>query len=325
MTPTSIAIALGSIAVVLMAFSATDSASPSAALIFGATASADLAVLAAIWAVVGVRLRIRTLLTGASVGLVAALALFLLLLLPIAMLSPAFEHELRDFVLSPTAFVDGDSLDLFLVLLAVVVAPITEEPAKALGGLVARPTTRRAALLTGATAGAGFAIFENLGYSAAAAADADVWREVLILRSLSGALHPLATALVVLGFFEWRRRARPRAAWTGLAAGVAVHALWNGTAVVLDIVQFGAQTQELPAAARPAALIYTGALGIVLGVVFLAVAREVRKREPFQAPGMPPPPPVAPRPFVERRAWAGLGVAAGIPALIAAVVYPMIF
>jgi hypothetical protein len=59
--------------------------------------------------------------------------------------------------------------------------------------------------------------------------------------------------------------------------------------------------------------------------VFLAVAREVRKREPFQSPGMPPPPPVAPRPFVERRAWAGLGVAAGIPALTAAVVYPMIF
>jgi RsiW-degrading membrane proteinase PrsW (M82 family) len=325
MTPTSIAFFLGSIAVVLMAYSGTDSAAPSTALIFGATASADLAVLAGIWAVLGVRLRLRTLLTGASVGLVAALALFLLLLLPIAMLSPAFEHELRDFVLAPPAFVDGGSLDLFLILVAVVVAPITEEPAKALGGLVARPTTRRAALLAGATAGAGFAIFENLGYSAAAATDADLWREVLILRSLSGALHPLATALVVLGVFEWRRRARPRAAWVGLAAGVGVHALWNGTAVVLDIVQFGARTEELPAGARPAALIYTGALGIALGLAFLAVAREVRRRDPVLAPGMPPPAPVAPRSFVERRAWAGLGVAAGIPALTLAVVYPMIF
>jgi len=323
--PIAIAFLLGGIAVILMAYSATGAAEPSTALIFTATACADLAVLAAIWAVLGVRLRLRTLLTGAAVGLVAALALFLLLLLPIAMVSDAFEDRLRDFVRSPTAFVDGNSIDIFLVLVAVVVAPVTEEPAKALGAMFAKPATRRAAFLTGATAGAGFAIFENLGYSAAAAGDATVWREILILRSLSAALHPLATALVVLGIVEWRARRRPRTIWLGLLAGVAVHALWNGTAVVLDVVQFGAETGALPGGARPAALIYTGALGIAMGLVLLAAAREVRKREPMMEPGMPPPPPIAPRPFLERRAWAGLGFAAAVPVLTIAVVHPMIF
>jgi RsiW-degrading membrane proteinase PrsW (M82 family) len=323
--PTAIAFLLGGVAVVLMAYSTTDAAKPSTALIFSAIACADLAVLAAIWAVLGVDLRLRTLLTGAFVGLVAALALFLLLLLPIAIVSPGFEDRLRDFVRSPTTFVDRNSIDMFLVLVAVVVAPLTEEPAKALGAMFAKPTTRRTAFLAGATAGAGFAIFENLGYSAAAAADATVWRETLILRSLSGALHPLATALVVLGVVEWRARRRPRAIWLGLGAGIGIHALWNGTAVVLDVVQFGTEAGELPGIARAAALIYTGALGVAMGLVVLAVAREVRKREPMLEPGMPPPPPIAPRPYLERRAWAGLGLATGVPVLTIVVVYPMVF
>ena len=152
--PTAIAFLLGGAAVVLMAYSTTDAAEPSTALIFGATAAADLAVVAAIWAVLGVDLRLRTLLTGAFVGLVAALALFLLLLLPIAIVSAGFEDRLRDFVRSPTTFIESHSIDVFLVLLAVVVAPLTEEPAKALGGMFAKPTTRRAAFLAGATAGA---------------------------------------------------------------------------------------------------------------------------------------------------------------------------
>jgi RsiW-degrading membrane proteinase PrsW (M82 family) len=323
--PVAIAFLLGGIAVVLMLYSTTDAAEPSTALIFVTLACADLAILAAVWAVLGVKLRIRTLLTGAAVGLVVALALFLLLLLPIAIVSETFEERLRDFVRAPTAFVDGNSIDIFLVLVAVVVAPVTEEPAKALGAMFAKPATRRAAFLTGATAGAGFAIFENLGYSSAAAGDATVWREILILRSLSAALHPLATALVVLGIVEWRSRRRPRAVWLGLAAGIAIHALWNGTAVVLDVVQFGAASGELPDAARPAALIYTGALGVAMALILLAVAREVRKREPMMEPGMPPPPPIAPRPFLERRAWAGLGFAAAVPILTIAVVYPMVF
>jgi RsiW-degrading membrane proteinase PrsW (M82 family) len=308
-----------------MGYSATDDAQPTTALIFAATACADLAVLAGIWGVLRVSFRPRTLLTGAFVGLVAALALFLLLLLPIAMAFPAFEHRLRDFVLSPTAFIEGGTVDLFLVVVAVVVAPITEEPAKALGAMFAKPNTRRTAFLAGATAGTGFAIFENLGYSAAAATDPRLWREVVVLRSLSAALHPLATGLVVLGVFEWRAQRGRRRLWLGLCAGAAVHALWNGTAVALDIVQFGAGRGELPEAARVGALLYTGGLGIAMALVLLAVAREVRKGDPFWEAGTPPPPPLAPRGFIERRAWAGLGVAAVIPALTVVVVYPIIF
>jgi RsiW-degrading membrane proteinase PrsW (M82 family) len=131
----------------------------------------------------------------------------------------------------------------FLVALVevAVVAPLVEEAVKPLVTLplVRLFERRRDALLLGAVAGAGFAALENTLY---ATAGLPIWVGILAVRALGGAVHPLGTGLVTLGWHGVLRR-QPGAGlrWlSGYGLAVGIHALWNG-ALVLLLALLGAQ------------------------------------------------------------------------------------
>lgn len=131
----------------------------------------------------------------------------------------------------------------FLIALVefAVVAPLVEEAVKPLVTLplVRKLERRRDALLLGAVAGAGFAALENTLY---AMAGLPIWAGILAVRALGGAVHPLGTGLVTLGWHGLLRR-QPGAGlgWlSGFGLAVGIHALWNG-ALVLLLALLGAQ------------------------------------------------------------------------------------
>lgn len=126
-------------------------------------------------------------------------------------------------------------------LSAAIVAPLTEEPAKALI-LLALARSRHFDNITdgfvyGAAAGLGFGVSENLLYfmSVANADGLGAWAANIIVRTLySAMMHAGATSLVgaALGF------AKLRGWWAtlfvvpfGLALAMGMHALWNGLIV----------------------------------------------------------------------------------------------
>lgn len=85
--------------------------------------------------------------------------------------------------------------------------------------------SRRETFLVGAIAGAGFATLENIFFAGSAAQS---WAGILILLLLGGAIHPLCSGLVALG---WRGILRGESnAWLNWLArfgiAVALHALW---------------------------------------------------------------------------------------------------
>lgn len=120
---------------------------------------------------------------------------------------------------------------LALVELAII-APLAEEFAKPLAilPLIRHAPEPRHAFLLGAAAGAGFAALENVLYTGFGV---NVWGGIVVLRALGAAVHPLATGLVALGWYEIFHPAGREHPWLsrfGLAAGV--HALWNGGIVL---------------------------------------------------------------------------------------------
>jgi len=120
----------------------------------------------------------------------------------------------------------------------VVLAPLLEEPAKALALLLLARTARFESttdgFVFGAAAGLGFALSENLIYfhGAADAGDGALLAGVLALRTLYSALmHAVATAAIgaAVGYVKFRNgRRRVLVPLLGLAVAVGVHALWNG-------------------------------------------------------------------------------------------------
>ena len=153
---------------------------------------------------------------------------------------------LVDIVLSPAlAFFDPVSAD---ALSSVVQAPIVEEVAKGLGVLLLFLFGRRAfdgpvdGVVYGALVGAGFAFTENILYFATSLIDGGVG-EVTFTFVLRGILSPFAHVMftAVTGFAlgrAVRRGATPgEALWpwiAGLIGAIALHALWNGSAVFAD-------------------------------------------------------------------------------------------
>jgi RsiW-degrading membrane proteinase PrsW (M82 family) len=133
-------------------------------------------------------------------------------------------------------------------LSAVVQAPIVEEVAKGLGVYLIFATARRAfdgpvdGVVYGALVGAGFAFTENIQYFAISFLEggaADASATFFIRGILSPFAHVMFTA--VTGFalgLAARRGARGVGAFgpflVGLAGSIALHALWNGSAVFGD-------------------------------------------------------------------------------------------
>jgi RsiW-degrading membrane proteinase PrsW (M82 family) len=128
----------------------------------------------------------------------------------------------------------------------VVVAPLAEEPAKALFLLVVL-WNRQFDQMTdgfvyGAAAGLGFGMTENLMYfsSVAIAGDPATWVQTVIIRTLySAVMHASATSIVgaSLGFVRFRGWfALVIGGFVGLLLAMGMHALWNGL-ITLDALQ----------------------------------------------------------------------------------------
>jgi RsiW-degrading membrane proteinase PrsW (M82 family) len=323
-------VVFGAISAGVVAWVIAGSPPPSVSAVFVAAASAVVAMLALACARTGVAVRWRTLLTGAAVGYVAALGLFLLMVLPIAMASPAVEDFLQSYVTNPGSLLEFDSRSvvMFLVMTAVF-APLSEEPAKALAGSFARPPDRGRAFLAGATAGAGFAILEHAFYAAGVQTYVDAWKEVLVLRTVGSALHPLASALVLMGFWEWRNGGGLRSVALGLVAGLGLHALWNETVVVSGVVQAGAEGGDIPGFLGPVVLGYSAVLGVALMVAMFLISGAVGSRNDGASVGVPAsgrsPMPVAAAAPRAAGAWILLSVALVVPAVVMMLVYPSVF
>jgi RsiW-degrading membrane proteinase PrsW (M82 family) len=145
----------------------------------------------------------------------------------------------------------------------VLVAPITEEFGKAVGAQLAHPTGRRAAFLAGVAAGSGFAVVENVLYAAGGGFFGEAWEAVVLGRILGVAVHPLASGLVAMGWWEYRE-GRDLGHLVGrFLSGVGIHALWNGSLVVLGVVATASDLGDTPGSYALTSLAYVAALGVV--------------------------------------------------------------
>ena len=163
-------------------------------------------------------------------------------------LALAVSRALSDYLfhwLMLLPFVDGDAFGaLSTVANTVIVAPIVEEPAKALV-LLFVIWTRHFDNMTdgfvyGSAAGLGFGMTENYLYFVQAESDVSVWGATVFVRTFySGVMHATATAIVgaALGYGRWM------GTWTmlrfgtaGMALAIGVHMLWNG---LLTLGTFG--------------------------------------------------------------------------------------
>ena len=61
------------------------------------------------------------------------------------------------------------------------------------------------------------------------------WEAIVIGRMMGAAVHPLASGLVVMGWWEWRRHRNPARLAVRFLTGAGVHAIWNGSIVALGI------------------------------------------------------------------------------------------
>ena len=239
------------------------------ALVFGAVA-APIGVLLAVRARTGAFPReLRAAAGGGIVGPVVAIASHAF----VAAFASAFFLGFADAgrALLDALRVDPRVNDLiaspwFVLLLVevVVVAPLTEEAGKALGAFwFGRPRDRREAFLAGVAAGTGFAVVENLLYAGLAAAFGGPWQAVVLARTLGAAVHPLASGIVAVGAWDARTRGTG-ALLRGYVTGAGVHALWNGTIVVLAVASEVGRGPSSDVAGI-AQLVFSGVLGVAFG------------------------------------------------------------
>ena len=205
--------------------------------------------------------------TGASlIGMIVALVPFAVVLLAVRVID-RWEPEPRGLVVFAVAWGAIASVgiallvDLGITLLigrddsvardlfsSVVQAPVVEEAAKALGLLLIFVTARRAidgpvdGIVYGALVGAGFAFTENIQYFAISYLDGgagDLTATFFLRGILSPFAHAMFTAVTgfALGLAARRGASGGRAfgALTlGLLGAIALHAFWNGSAMLGD-------------------------------------------------------------------------------------------
>ncbi len=140
----------------------------------------------------------------------------------------------------------------------VLIAPLVEEPAKALIFLLLLRTKHVDGMtdgfVYGAAAGLGFGMTENFLYftKPALAGAAGPWLALVIMRTFfSAVMHAMATSLVgaSLGWARFRGpRAIALATVGGLAMAMAVHALWNGLITFDKVLATGGKLALLDSA-----------------------------------------------------------------------------
>lgn len=155
---------------------------------------------------------------------------------------------LLEFVLTVTGLLLGGEPDLIAgALLPVVVAPIVEEPAKAIF-LLAILWSRHFDNMTdgfvyGAAAGLGFGMTENFLYFVGVSSDVVTWSGTVLIRTFySAVMHATASAIVgaALGFARFRHPVVLfLSGLLGLALAIGVHALWNGLLTTEHLVGTG--------------------------------------------------------------------------------------
>ena len=233
-----------------------------------AAAALPIAVLIAVWGRLGGDLRISAAVWGAVIGAVVAT-------LGLAVVMGIFYFLIDGFAESAEELLDAARIDpaltevlgsrwfaVFAISL-VVVGPIVEEIGKAAGGLVSKPEGRSQAFLAGAAAGTGFAVIEDLLYALGGSFFDDP-AAIVLLRSLGAAVHPLASGLVVLGWWEWRHGGEYTSAVRGFVGGVGVHALWNASVVALVVTEIAYATDATSDRLAAIALAYSAAIGAVV-------------------------------------------------------------
>lgn len=168
----------------------------------------------------------------------------------------------------------GSPWALLLFIEVVVVAPLTEEVGKAVGASVFRPIDRRTAFMSGVAAGAGFAMVENLLYASFGGFLGGAWEPIVVARMLGAAVHPLATGLVVLGWWEWRQSQDFGQLAKRLFAGAGAHAIWNASLVVIAIAASAFQLESLDEWGV-VSLAYSAGLGAVAAAVLWRLTASV--------------------------------------------------
>ncbi|HKZ19503.1 MAG TPA: PrsW family glutamic-type intramembrane protease [Acidimicrobiia bacterium] len=238
-----------------------------------------LAVLLAVKERLGEKLSLTAGVAGTGIGVAVALLSHGLVLGFAYLFFLGFADRgvdlLTAFRLAPRlALLLGSPWVILILVEYVIVAPLTEEVGKAWGAALSRPQSRRQAFFAGVAAGTGFAIVENMVY----AAFTDLaWNEILLARSLGAAVHPLATGLVMIGW--WERRENKRSWGKRLLAGSGVHSLWNGSLVVLIVTETAYVTAGSAPSFTQASLAYAAAVGaLAAGVLWRATAAVAAER-----------------------------------------------
>jgi len=147
----------------------------------------------------------------------------------------------------PLEFATNEDTAMFLSVS--MVAPLVEEPAKALVLLLLYRSRQfdnaTDGFVYGAAAGLGFGMSENFLYFASTAGEGvGAWVVVVILRTLfTGLMHACATSMVgaALGWAKFSTSPRRKLALPlSLLAAMGMHALWNGLAMAPMVFEAGA-------------------------------------------------------------------------------------
>ena len=126
----------------------------------------------------------------------------------------------------------------------VLVAPLIEEPAKALILLFVMLNRNfdnmTDGFVYGAAAGLGFGMSENLLYFVAATDNPTVWGATVLIRTFySAVMHATATSIIgaALGFGRFKSPLTLLASlFVGYALAIGVHVLWNGLIVSAEVI-----------------------------------------------------------------------------------------
>ncbi len=155
-----------------------------------------------------------------------------------------------------------------LAIEAVLAGPLLEEVLKPLPAYVLGRRLRSAAeaFLLGMIGGAAFAIVENLAYLGLTLDERAPWAANALLRLVSGALHPVASGLVAVGFYAWRYEGRGDRLLRNFAVAFGLHALWN--AIAGGLLLFAVRLSGL---AQPSALAALLLLALLLGLIALGL------------------------------------------------------
>ena len=184
--------------------------------------------------------------------------------------------EFPDIISSPTV-----ALALFTVV--AIIAPISEELIKALGAILVlsrrRSVSRSDAFLAAVASSLGFALFEGIGYTLAAAS---TWHQLILIRAPVVIMHVAATTIIVIGWYRMKETGRGFVPY--FIAGTALHAGWNGLYIGFIYSLVDMETGSDPSAGQALSVasffLLLGALFIAGLAWFIAASRKAGRSVP---------------------------------------------